>query len=556
MKGLMKLSWFISALAVAFFFATIAAADSDLPEPCQGVDDSPQFIALRQWYSAHDVKFPHLCVGKTKDKGLGIFATQTIEPKQTLFISNYSLLFGVHNIQPPELSSAIDKFKEEFKLNDNEILVIYLIASLRNGSSMWQPWFDTLPKAKDLTNSFLWSKSELESLEAPSSSRETHWAVHYEIQQSNQRIAIALNYLAGNHSNYRNALNVPVDELTWAHAIIFSRSLDMQVMGKPSRVAPPYFDFFNHKMNVPTNYALNDGNGSMVNGSISLNLNISIKAGDEIQFEWASWSSRHNGMNLALAGVVVPSSLAHSYELNASIATTDYKYDVKMKALQAAGLTDRGALNISLKNPLSPNLIKHFCVLSADKNGGYSDKDIHDMAFGRFAFTPAQVKNVYSNLITGCRNVLHAFHSAYSKDEKEFIQDVTLSRRKRLAAQMRMEDKILMEAAIKAAKKAMEKLMVRRLHVICLQVLETFSLHRMTRTNECSPRCRTDHTQSAICDQVQQYMPAAHVLIKLYFLVAALRSQPSAPFINHRRRLSACASGRQRAPAESQCDAA
>jgi hypothetical protein len=214
-------------------------------------------------------------------------------------------------------------------------------------------------------------------------------------------------------------------------------------------------------MGVATNYALNDGNGSMVNGSITVNLGVGIKAGDEIQFEYSSWSSRHNGMNLALAGVVVPSCPAHSYELNASISATDYKYDVKMKALAAAGLTTRGALNISLQNPLSPNLIKHFCVLSADKNGGYSDQDIHDMAFGRFAFTPAQVKNVYSNLITGCRNVLHAFHSAYSKDEKEFIQDFKLSRRKRLAAQMRMEDKTLMEAAIKAAKKATEKLMVR-----------------------------------------------------------------------------------------------
>jgi hypothetical protein len=328
--------------------------------------------------------------------------------------------------------------------------------------------------------------------------------VHYEIQQSNQRIALVLNYLAGNYSNYRNSMNVPVDELTWAHAIIFSRSLELQVMGKPARVAPPYFDFFNHKMNVATNYALNDGNGSMVNGSIIVNLNINIKTGDEIQFEWAPWSSRHNGMNLALAGVVVPSCLAHSYELNASIASTDYKYDVKMKALQAAGLTDRGALNISLKNPLSPNLIKHFCVLSADRNGGYSDKDIQDMAFGRFAFTPAQVKNVYSNLITGCRNVLHAFHSAYSKDEKEFIQDFKLSRRARLAAQMRMEDKILMEAAIKAAKKAIEKLLVRRFLVIGLQVIEPFCLRRMTKTNEFFPRWRTDHMPSMTCDRANQ----------------------------------------------------
>ena len=463
----MKQSLFIGALVLAFYFATEAAADSHLPEPCRGIDDSPQFLALRQWYSAHDVQFPHLCVGKTKDKGLGIFATQAIEPKQTLFVSNYSLLFGIHNIQPPELSAAIDSFKEEFKLNDNEILVTYLIASLRNGSSMWQPWFDTLPKAKDLTNSFLWSNAELDALEAPSSSRETHWVVHYEIQQSIQRIALVLNYLAGNHSSYRNAMNVSADELKWAHAIIFSRSLDMQVMGKAARVAPPYFDFFNHKMGVATNYALNDGNGSMVNGSITVNLGVGIKAGDEIQFEYSSWSSRHNGMNLALAGVVVPSCPTHSYELNASISATDYKYDVKMKALAAAGLTTRGALNISLQNPLSPNLIKHFCVLSADKNGGYSDQDIHDMAFGRFAFTPAQVKNVYSNLITGCRNVLHAFHSAYSKDEKEFIQDFKLSRRKRLAAQMRMEDKTLMEAAIKAAKKATEKLMVRRAIFFC-----------------------------------------------------------------------------------------
>jgi RecB family exonuclease len=59
--------------------------------------------------------------------------------------------------------------------------------------------------------------------------------------------------------------------------------------------------------------------------------------------------------------------------------------------------------------------------------------------------------------------VLHAFHSSYSKDEKEYIQDFKLSRRKRIAAQMRMEDKILIETAIKAAKKATEKLMVRAL---------------------------------------------------------------------------------------------
>ena len=91
----------------------------------------------------------------------------------------------------------------------------------------------------------------------------------------------------------------------------------------------------------------------------------------------------------------------------------------------------------------------------------YTDKDIYDMAFGRFAFTPAQIKNVYTNLINGCRNVLHSFHSAYSKDEKELIQDLKLSRRKRLAAQMRMEDKVLVEGAIKAAKKAMDKLIVR-----------------------------------------------------------------------------------------------
>jgi hypothetical protein len=449
-------------VTLSLLFVAKSAADSPLPEPCQGVDDTPQFLALREWYSTHDVRFPHLCVGKTADKGLGIFATQAMEPKETLFISNYSLLFGVHNIQPPELSAAINSLAQEFKLDDNQILVTYLMASLKNGSSMWQPWFDTLPKTKDLTNSFLWSNADLESLEAPSSSREFHWAVHHEIQYNIQRVSLVLNYLAGNYSHYRAAANVSADELKWAHAIIFSRSLDMQVMGKAARVAPPYFDFFNHKAGVATNYALNDGNGSMPNGSITVNLGVSIQRGDEIQFEYSSWSSRHNGLNLALAGVVVQGSQAHSYELNASIAATDYKYDVKMKALEAAGLTKRGALNMTRSTPLSPNLIKHFCVLSADKNSGYSDTDIQDMAFGRFAFTPAQVKSVYSNLITGCRNVLHAFHSAYSKDEKDFIQDLKLSRRKRIAAQMRMEDKVLVEGAIKAAKKAMEKLMVRR----------------------------------------------------------------------------------------------
>jgi hypothetical protein len=277
----------------------------------------------------------------------------------------------VHNIQPPELSAAIDAFKEEFKLNDNEILVVYLMASLKNGSSMWQPWFNTLPKAKDLTNSFMWSNSELEALEAASSSREYHWAVHYEIQQSIPRIAQVLNYLAGNYSNYRHSANASADELKWAHAVIFSRSLDMQVMGKAARVAPPYFDFFNHQRGASTTYALDDANGSMVNGSITVSLDRSIKPGQEIQFEYSSWSSRHNGLNLALAGIVVPGSASHSYELNASIASTDYKYDVKMKALHAAGLTARGALNISLQQPLSPNLIKHFCVLSADKITAY-----------------------------------------------------------------------------------------------------------------------------------------------------------------------------------------
>lgn len=454
---------FVFGVLALLLFVANAAADSPLPEPCRGIDDSAKVLALRQWYSTHDVQFPHLCVGKTKDKGLGIFATQQIEPDQILFISNYSLLFGLHNIQPPELNTAIDAFKKEFKLDDNEILVIYLIASLRNGSSMWQPWLDTLPKTKDLTNSFLWSNAELESLEAPSSSREYHWAVHYEIERGIQRITEVLKYLAGNYSNYHNAANVSSDELKWAYAIIFSRCLEMQVMGSAARVVPPYFDFFNHKKGVATNYALNDGNGSMVNGSITVNLKHTIKPGEAIEFEYSTWSSRHNGLNLAIAGAVVPGNLAHSYELNASIAATDHKYEVKMKALQAAGLTSRGALNISLQNPLSPNLIKHFCVLSADKEGGYTDEDIHNMAFGRFAFTPAQVKNVYHNLQTGCRNVLHAFHSSYSKDEKEYIQDFKLSRRKRIAAQMRMEDKILIETAIKAAKKATEKLMVRAL---------------------------------------------------------------------------------------------
>ena len=163
-----------------------------------------------------------------------------------------------------------------------------------------------------------------------------------------------------------------------------------------------------------------------------------------------------------------------------------------MKALQAAGLTSRGALNISLQNPLSPNLIKHFCVLSADKEGGYTDEDIHNMAFGRFAFTPAQVKNVYHNLQTGCRNVLHAFHSSYSKDEKEYIQDFKLSRRKRIAAQMRMEDKILIETAIKAAKKATEKLMVRALaRTFVRKSICTNFARRMMRTSEYSPRWLT-----------------------------------------------------------------
>jgi hypothetical protein len=109
----------------------------------------------------------------------------------------------------------------------------------------------------------------------------------------------------------------------------------------------------------------------MVNGSLTVSLGRSVNPGQEIQFEYSSWSSRHNGLNLALAGVVVPGSASHSYELNASIASTDYKYDVKMKALHAAGLTARGALNISLQQPLSPNLIKHFCVLSADKINAY-----------------------------------------------------------------------------------------------------------------------------------------------------------------------------------------
>ena len=145
----MERNFVLGVLAVLLFVAN-TAADSPLPEPCRGIDDSPKFLALRQWYSAHNVRFPHLCVGKTKDKGLGMFATQQIEPDQILFISNYSLLFGIHNIQPPELNTAIEAFKKEFKLDDNEILVIYLIASLRNGSSMWQPWLDTLPDRKSV----------------------------------------------------------------------------------------------------------------------------------------------------------------------------------------------------------------------------------------------------------------------------------------------------------------------------------------------------------------------------------------------------------------------
>jgi hypothetical protein len=147
----MQWSRFVSLLALALLCCSaFAVADSPLPEACQGVDDSPHFLALRQWYSAYNVQFPHLCVGRTKDKGLGIFATQYFEQKQALFISNYSLLFGVHNIQPPELSAAIDAFKEEFKLNDNEILVVYLMASLKNGSSMWQPWLQPLLRSRQM----------------------------------------------------------------------------------------------------------------------------------------------------------------------------------------------------------------------------------------------------------------------------------------------------------------------------------------------------------------------------------------------------------------------
>jgi hypothetical protein len=457
-------------LAVLLASVASAAADSPLPEPCQGIDDSPRFLALRQWYSSHGVQFPHFCAGKTKDKGLGIFATQAIEPNQTLFVANYSLIFGVHNIQPPELKTAIHALQKDFSLNDNEVLVTYLMASLKNGSSMWQTWFDTLPKTKDLTSSFLWNIAELELLDAASSAREYHWAVKNEIDQSIQRVIQVLNYLAGNYSDYRKAANVSIDELMWASAIIFSRSLELSVMGKASRVIPPYFDYFNHKSGVATRYALNDGNGSMMNGTITISLNQSFKVGHAIEFEYSSWSSRHNGLNLALSGVVVAGSSSHSYELNASIASTDWKYDVKMKALQTAGLTNRGALNVSLRQPLSPNLIKHFCVLSASKDSGYSDLDIQEMAYGRFAFTTAQIKNVYTNLISGCHNVLHSFQSAYSKDEKEIIQNFKLSRRRRLAAEMSMADKVLIEGAIKAAKKAREKLLVLHISASVLHV--------------------------------------------------------------------------------------
>ncbi|KAI8815182.1 hypothetical protein BJ742DRAFT_765572 [Cladochytrium replicatum] len=327
---------------------------------------SEQLQAFSEWAKANSITSPKLVPKVAGSKGLGLFATENIEPTETILQVPLSAMMTAsmsrHNLG--KLVDAVPILQHMPSL----ALAVNLLRESLNPESFWAPYIHILPSA--------WIKLKLQPLTSLTSK-------YTDLAATCPCFATVVKDLKSNLRQYviiREGLNkhkkiISLDQFTyrrfrWAVAVVMTRQNPIpNELGRPVFTLIPMYDLFNHAPGeVTTHY----------HGELKLSETASaghFSAGDEVLI---AYGHRPNRDLFVYSGFVdLDMQDNDSYRLWLGINPSDKYAKQKLSLLSSANLPVAGyyELRRNVKQTCVNILVfvQIFCLKAADFEGGSLD---------------------------------------------------------------------------------------------------------------------------------------------------------------------------------------
>jgi len=322
--------------------------------PVPEVPESAELKAFHEWYLARSPGDPSVraCELQTAAAGRGLRAIRPIGPGDPIVAVPWSVVLSVDTA----LQSKYHATYAACGLDEEEMLMVFLIHEMNDAASEWAPYFGILPQRFE--SPLLWSASELLELEGSS--------VLEDIAQC--RGALWESYgrlfprLTDNHPTVFPEELFSYDQWVRARCIFDSRCFKINVEGKAHNCLVPLADMVNHARDGNVSFRRYDkGTGCVVLESLR-----TIPAGEEIRMNYGLLQNWEALMQYGMVDVNAREDSVHF-----DIDPSGFQDDPEV-AEYARGLLQDGGLPLEHFLPFSgkpaPQLLAALrcCVMTAE----------------------------------------------------------------------------------------------------------------------------------------------------------------------------------------------
>ena len=263
----------------------------------------------------------------SSEKGLGIFAAQSIPRGSVLMSIPYSQCLSVDTVQDSPLREILEDNPDLLNTPD-EVLCLALMFTLGNEeASVWHDHVKTLPASFNST--LHWSESELERLR-PCMTYNLTKLIHTQMQHDWENIhrplkdQFPLLLQAASFENY-----------LWAISVVFSRAVGLQRNGRYVRLIPPLLDMANHSPFV-ANHAADTFDYSVEEDAVRFISAIDIEEGNECFACYGEYPNSKLAMNY---GFVIYKNPQQRIDLWTKLLPSTGNYQEKRLLIEACELT-------------------------------------------------------------------------------------------------------------------------------------------------------------------------------------------------------------------------
>lgn len=301
-------------------------------------------------------------------QGVGVFATQSISPRQVLVQVPFSTCLSVESVLASPLRVVFDDNPGVLDYPD-EVLAIGLLYALQEESCAWNLHVKTMPSA--FNTPLYWEEADLENLKGS--------IVFHLVNMMKKRIASDWeNLIEPLASNYPELIGKATHaSYTWALSAIYSRAVEIIRNGSTVRCMPPLVDMANHDPHqasdeVPSLYY------SAPDDSICLVASVDRSPGDEV---FVIYGHYPNSKLLYSYGFVVDNNPNRAIDLWPRVPPSSYRAAEKEAILRSHPLTAEQTYDfrgtVRSNGYISPALLATVRIIAADE----SDMLEHSKAF-------------------------------------------------------------------------------------------------------------------------------------------------------------------------------